>query len=67
MNEHRRKVLNLLEFILEADPSIDSVFNAFCLHVSQIDEDMIWVDDEEWAQWFQDYADKLLKKECDGV
>ena len=62
MCKHRRKILNLLEYILEVDTSIDTVYNAFALHVAQIDEDHIWVQDEEWAQWFEEYAAKLSVK-----
>lgn len=62
MNYHRRKILNLLEYILETDSDIDSVYNAFALHVAQRDEDHVWVNDEEWAQWFEEYAEKLSKK-----
>ena len=62
MSLNRRKILNLLEYILEVDNSIGSVYNAFALHVAQIDEDHIWVDDEEWAQWFEEYAAKLSVK-----
>lgn len=62
MSKHRRNILNLLEYILEVDDTIDSVYNAFCLHVSQVDEDMTWINDEEWAQWFEEYAEKLNKK-----
>ncbi len=62
MSEARRKVLNLLEFCLESEPDAYSVFNMFCLHVAQRDEDHIWAEDEEWAEWFQDYANKLIKK-----
>jgi hypothetical protein len=62
MSEARRKVLNLLEFCLESEPEVDSVFNMFCLHAAQQDEDQTWVTDEEWAEWLQDYANKLIKK-----
>ncbi|KKN92301.1 hypothetical protein LCGC14_0207920 [marine sediment metagenome] len=62
MDKHRRKVLDLLEFCLESEPEVDSVFNMFCLHVAQREEDHTWVEDEEWAEWFQDYANKLIKK-----
>jgi len=61
MSKDRRKVLNLLEFILEAQPDIESVFNVFVLHVAQQDEDHTWVSDEQWAEWMQDYANKLIK------
>jgi len=65
MSEARRKILNLLEYILEVDTSIDTVYNAFALHVAQRDEDHCWVNDEEWAQWFEEYAHKLAKKSCE--
>ena len=60
MNEHRRKVLNLLEYILEVDSSLATVYDAF-FHVSPANEDLNWVDDEEWADWFEEYASKLSK------
>lgn len=59
MSEARRKILNLLEYILETQPKVDSIYNVFTLHVSQIEEDLIWVNDEEWAQWFEEYAKKI--------
>ena len=62
MNEHRRKILNLLEFILEVDDSIKSVFNVFDTHVAQDYLDLTGVSDKEWAEWFQDYADTLIRK-----
>ena len=62
MSESRRKILNLLEYILEVDNEIYSVYNAFILHVSPVNKkDLNWVEDEEWAQWFEDYASKLSK------
>ena len=62
MNEHRRKVLNLLEYILEVDSSLATVYDAF-FHVSPANEDLNWVEDKEWAQWFEEYANKLGKGE----
>ena len=65
MSLDRRKILNLLEYILEVDSSIDTVYNAFFFHVSQIDEDISHMSDETWAQWFEEYAHKLAKKSCE--
>jgi len=65
MSEDRRKVLTLLEFILEMKPDIDSVYNAFVLYVAQKDEDLVWVSDAEWGDWLQAYADKLLSEARD--
>ena len=59
MCKDRRKILNLLEYILEVDPSPDSVYNVFALYVAQRDEDLIWQSDETWAQWFDEYAANL--------
>ena len=68
MNEHRRKILNLLEFILEVDDSIDTVYNVFCNHVSPEDgEDMTWITDEEWSDLLQTYADRLRRGEVPYV
>jgi len=61
MCKHRRKILNLLEYILEVDTEIESVYNVFQLHVAQMDEDLTWEDDDTWAQWFEEYAAKLSK------
>lgn len=61
MNEHRRKILNLLEYIIETDPNMDTVYNVFAECVAQQDEDLTWADDEEWAQWFEEYVAKLSK------
>ena len=61
MCKHRRKILDLLEYVLEVDPSPDSVYNVFALYVAQVDEDLIWVDDETWALWFEEYAEKISK------
>ena len=62
MSEARRKILNLLEYILEVDPEIYSVHNAFTLHVSPVHrKDLNWVKEEEWVQWFEEYANKLSK------
>lgn len=64
MDIHRRKILNLLEYILETDDEIYSVYNAFILHVSPVNKkDLNWVSDEEWAQWFEEYANKISKGE----
>ena len=61
MNEHRRKILNLLEFILEVDDNVDTVYNVFCIHAGPEDgEDMTWIKDEEWSELLQAYADKLI-------
>jgi hypothetical protein len=65
MNGHRRKVLNLLEFCLEMNPDIDTVFNLFVLYAAQQDEDHVWVSEEQWGDWLQDYADKLLSEAKD--
>lgn len=68
MSKDRRKVLDLLEFCLEMNPDIDTVFNVFVLHAAQRDEDHVWVSEEEWGDWLQDYADELLKEDkgtCD--
>ena len=62
MCKHRRKILDLLEYILEVDTEIDTVYNTFALHVAQGEEDLSWVEDEEWAQWFEEYAAKLSVK-----
>ena len=62
MCKHRRKILNLLEYILEVDTTIDTVYNAFALHVAQVEADLTWESDEEWAQWFEEYAAKLSVK-----
>ena len=61
MSLARRKILNLLEYIIETDPAMDTVYNVFALYVAQVEEDLIWADDEEWAQWFEEYANKLSK------
>ncbi|KKK62517.1 hypothetical protein LCGC14_3003530 [marine sediment metagenome] len=64
MSNDRRKILNLLEYILEVDTEIDTVYNAFFLHVSQMGEegrDESCVTEAEWAQWFEEYANKLSK------
>ncbi len=61
MSDDRRKILNLLEYILEVDTTIDTVYSVFALHVSQRGDDLIWAEDEEWAQWFEEYASKLSK------
>ena len=62
MSDDRRKILNLLEYILEVDTTIDTVYNAFVMHVTQVDEDLSWVNDEEWAQWFEEYANKVRRE-----
>ena len=60
MSDDRRKILNLLEYILEVDSSLATVYDAF-FHVSPANEDLNWVDDEEWADWFEEYAEKLSR------
>ena len=65
MSESRRKILNLLEYILEVDTTVETVYNAFQLHVAQMDEDLTWENDETWAQWFEEYAHKLAKESCE--
>ena len=63
MSEARRKVLNLLEFILEAKPDIDSVFNVFTRHAMHDDgTEFDWVTDNQWVEWLQTYADELIKE-----
>ena len=62
MCKHRREILNLLEYILEVDTDIDTVYNAFVLHVAQVEADLTWESDEIWAQWFEEYAAKLSVK-----
>ena len=68
MSADRHKILNLLEYILEVDTTIDTVYNAFVLHVSQVDEDLSWeqglfqMSDETWAQWFEEYAENLSNR-----
>ena len=64
MSLDRRKILNLLEYILEVDSSLATVYDAF-FHVSPANEDLNWVDDEEWAKWFEEYAHKLAKESCE--
>ena len=59
MSVARRKILDLLEYIIETDPNMDTVYNVFALYVAQRDEDLTWADDEEWAQWFEEYANNL--------
>lgn len=67
MDKDTRKVLDLLEFCIETKgPEQGSVYNMFVLCVAQMEDDLCWVDDEQWAGWFQDYADKLLN-EAKGV
>lgn len=63
MSADRRKILNLLEYIIETDPSMDTVYNVFALYVAQVDEEegLSWADDEEWAQWFEEYANNLSR------
>ena len=63
MCKHRRKILNLLEYILEVDTTPESVYNVFALYVAQRDEDLCWQSDEIWADWFEKYAEKLSKNE----
>ncbi len=65
MSADRRKILNLLEYILEVDTDIHSVYNVFALHVVPIDKDIRRENDEEWAKWFEEYAHKLAKKSCE--
>ena len=65
MSLARRKILNLLEYIIETDPNMDTVYNVFVLDVAQRDEDHCWISDEEWAQWFEEYAHKLANKTCE--
>jgi hypothetical protein len=63
MHPDTRKVLNLLGFIMEMQPEEGSVYNQFVLKVAQQEEDLCWVTDAQWADWFQDYADKLSADE----
>ncbi len=67
MDKDTRKVLDLLEFILEMKKGHEnvSVYNTFVLMVAQQEEDLCWITDAEWAVWFQDYADKLLNEAKD--
>lgn len=65
MSLARRKILNLLEYIIETDPRMDTIYNVFVLHVAQRDEDLSWSNDEMWAQWFEEYAHKLAKSTCE--
>ncbi|KKK43597.1 hypothetical protein LCGC14_3168140 [marine sediment metagenome] len=66
MDKDTRKVLDLLEFVIEMrGPDMGSVYNTFVLFVAQQEEDLEWVNDDEWAAWFQDYADKLIKEAKD--
>ena len=69
MNEHRRKILNLLEFILEVDDNVDTVYNLFCdTLIGPVDgEDMTCITDEEWSDLLQTYADKLRRGELPYV
>jgi hypothetical protein len=69
ISEHRRKILNLLEFILEMEDDIEveygvnSVFNVFARRVMYDDRsEFTYVTDEQWATRFQAYADHLLSK-----
>ena len=65
MAEARRKVLNLLEFILEVDNTIDTVYNVFMLVGGFAPMDLSEVSDEEWAEWLQEYADSMCIKRKD--
>jgi hypothetical protein len=61
MDETRRKVLNLLEFVLELDPathSVDAVF--YVLRCSE----GVWTD-EEMAVVLEGYARDLLQEKQD--
>jgi hypothetical protein len=64
MSKERRKVLNLLEFILESNPDIDTVFNVFTRHARHDDgTEFDWVSDGQWAAWLRIYADELVAKQ----
>ena len=67
MDKDTCKVLDLLKFILEMKKGHEnvSVYNTFVLMVAQQEEDLCWITDAEWADWFQAYADKLIAE--DGV
>lgn len=65
MHKDTRKVLDLLEFVLEMSPEQGSVYQRLVCNVAQQDEDLLWVTDTEWADWLQDYADKLLSEAQD--
>ena len=60
MSKDRRKVLDLLEFCLEMNPDIDSVFNVFTWVALQHDKERKLLSDKEWGDGLQDYADMLL-------
>ena len=62
MSKDTRKILNLLEFILEMRPEQGSVYNQFVCAVAQQDDDLMYVTDDVWAGWFQDYAEKISKE-----
>jgi len=59
MSEARRKVLNLLEFILEIDPATPSVDSLF-YKLSRVDNHF-WTD-EDMAVILEGYANDLLRE-----
>ena len=64
MDEHKRKVLDLLEFCAELCPSLrvcQIVSNAIPPDVLvRSGHDIFYYTDKELAGWLQDYADLLL-------
>lgn len=64
MDEHKRKVLDLLEFCSELCPSqrVCQIINN-CIPPDILtlrNNDTFYITDEELAGWLQDYADLLL-------
>lgn len=67
MDEHKRKVLDLLEFCAELCPSqrvCQIINNAIPPdELAARGNDTFYITDEELAGWLQDYADLLLSWE----